>query len=551
MSSLLDARAHFRASFDVSSDSGVDDAWRGALRAIQHWIAEKERDATPKLNLRGSWFFDGGRWKALSPSKSLVQTAVAMASDGGSLPAWSVRYEHADSSAKGRRWRTDIGLDRSGTGVRFSIFVSNWLMPTFVGEEPPQPPPASPRLVSSLLRSLRCHEPGGTESLTAEPVTLAVGQGHLLEQKIFSGSRRVPLVFITRIFPTGSCPVDPVKLARALAGVALVVVAESEVVDKETEQLLPRLYRCWGGRVRIYLPGANTALLGEDRRHRFFEPEAIAAAGPEALAAVLVRSITRWTLANSPSRITTLEDVESLNTRARLLALSRSASTDAATREYLKWFEKENQQLVEKVRHQETVLGGREDALMEAEERYERAEHDCARLREEVKVLSQEVARFRKANDAAMQFETLPRDCADVLARIGQLFPARLVPTDTALKTAGSYQGPAGVDDVWRCVFAVAKDLYDLYDRGEPNIPAAFRAATSFELALTEGAATREQPKMMKLRDIEYKGERVRAEAHVKVGSTFRLHYFWDAADRVLVIGHCGEHLKTAGTRHL
>ena len=49
-----------------------------------------------------------------------------------------------------------------------------------------------------------------------------------------------------------------------------------------------------------------------------------------------------------------------------------------------------------------------------------------------------------------------------------------------------------------------------------------------------------------------YKGQEIDVSPHVKHGTTpgniLRVHYYADLQDKVLVVGHCGDHLDTVRT---
>lgn len=79
----------------------------------------------------------------------------------------------------------------------------------------------------------------------------------------------------------------------------------------------------------------------------------------------------------------------------------------------------------------------------------------------------------------------------------------------------------------------------------------AFQNETGFELALKEGSQTKKNGKMMDKRSVEFDGKEYGMQMHVKGRNPkigFRLYCEPDKERGIIVIGHCGRHLETAGT---
>lgn len=98
--------------------------------------------------------------------------------------------------------------------------------------------------------------------------------------------------------------------------------------------------------------------------------------------------------------------------------------------------------------------------------------------------------------------------------------------------------------------------LWEIYFGPNPskNVAADYQSLTGFELSLGEGSMTNKDGSLMKKRERKYRGKTIKVIPHIKGRDTsprdaFRLHYYVDNGRRVIVIGHCGGHLETAGTR--
>jgi hypothetical protein len=61
----------------------------------------------------------------------------------------------------------------------------------------------------------------------------------------------------------------------------------------------------------------------------------------------------------------------------------------------------------------------------------------------------------------------------------------------------------------------------------------------------------RDDRKLMALRKRHYEGQELDFSPHAKLqkgGKDLRVHFYADHTRKLIVIGHCGDHLKTAGT---
>ena len=82
------------------------------------------------------------------------------------------------------------------------------------------------------------------------------------------------------------------------------------------------------------------------------------------------------------------------------------------------------------------------------------------------------------------------------------------------------------------------------------SLPERFRHETGgIELTMTEGSQTNRDSRLERLRRVQFDGKPWDVSPHVKWGSGFRVHFALDREARRVVVGHCGDHLDTAGTR--
>lgn len=99
-----------------------------------------------------------------------------------------------------------------------------------------------------------------------------------------------------------------------------------------------------------------------------------------------------------------------------------------------------------------------------------------------------------------------------------------------------------------------ATALYGLLfedDGCEGQVAGEFQRRTGYELTFSESSATRARPDLMKMRERSYGGRTVDISAHIKGRSqknSFRLHFYIDRENELIVIGYAGCHMKTAGS---
>jgi len=90
--------------------------------------------------------------------------------------------------------------------------------------------------------------------------------------------------------------------------------------------------------------------------------------------------------------------------------------------------------------------------------------------------------------------------------------------------------------------------LYRLkFKDGEKELERAFKDATGYDLAMSEGKMTKDDSKLMRLRRLQHGGEEYDITPHVKHGTQepklVRIHFAFDASGKKIVIGHIGRHI--------
>lgn len=570
MGEPTDLRVHYRTIFTLEPLRPGFDCAEAAIRLIRSWIKKKEIQKEHIADaLARRWFFVGGEWQCKGSS---VNVKVEPGDLGLDEPQyWAVRYDEVCGQERHRRWRSDIGLTRSADGSCIvAVRVGHYLTPAFIGEEPEAPEATSPMIVKSLVGDKRWLARSGREPLDVKPTYIATGGFPALAERLADRNRGVPLIVVSSRYDRPEAfALSPEELAWNAAGAATVTVVPSiPDVIQEANYFVPYEYRCLNGLVRVYMPGVDFGSSSDFRRHRFFTADYIDEHGADTVASMIYRGLARRPISTSVE-VLDVDDVvlrhhQGERQRLRLELQVAAASDDASARsEWIDFLEEENGRLevdarnlagrVEvlelreieletaletEVRSHETDTGAMQYRVSQAEERLSNAEA--------------ELNLAKTAQSVIEGMEAFPRDLPGVLQLISDLYPGQVVILDEAFQSAEGW--PFDADRAWRVLKAMATYLPQLHFSSARTDPEReFENLSGYSLALTEGKLTKEMKEAARQRVRLYNGQEVDIIHHVKVGSSkpnlLRVHYYPDHENQLIVIGHCGDHLDTAGTR--
>lgn len=539
---------HYRTVFSVSLASEETCDLDAAIEVVFKWISGKLGKLTPAERRR---FFAGAPVRT-DPEvhKQVITRRYVPPPDSPHDECWALRLNERDRDIPDyRNWHTDIGLSRDGARVLLAVTVSHSMRPGHIGVQPSPPFPTAPALVSFFLD---VKGPwlarAGDELLVDTPLGITEGDVDQFLANLYSKTRKCPLVYLSRTRDSQRLLLDAVQLARVLKGAASVYVAGVGQVGQNIEKKLPPALRGWDGAVTVYQPGIELDNAHEGRRHRRFWRREIEERGADTVSDFLVRGLVRHPKLWIRARVASLGDVDEAIRTATIhqqIQEARSQTKEVIPTEWLNEFEdqlRENASLKETLRNLEERM----------EEQSTSHEAEIAIYKYRLTAIDEQEEPTAGAEQLVDALAELPRSVGDVLELAGRLFDGRLVILPDARESAAAcgFPDPA---KVWRCLWHMGMTLPGIlfYEQaGNPEIE--FRNASGFDLSFAESKATNNDAKFAAQRKRMYLGQTVDITPHIKIdskGQYCRIYFFVDREREKIVIGHCGDHLDTAGTR--
>jgi hypothetical protein len=252
----------------------------------------------------------------------------------GAKRGWGLRYSHPDHQYPGLFWVGEVTLYDDGGG---RIFYQNNLGVLHKGEavSPYEIMRSNPSLNRDILREFKCFTKHG-HRLIAYPHGLASRENSIeLLTTILNDDRRShPLVYVSSA-EKGSPVQDVAKIARFLAGMAHVVVAEDLDLAKAVAESMPAGLACPLGGIRIYWPDFRTNR--KEQYHRAYANWEVMKLGDEC-PNHLVDLIAQQAVLRSPDGYMDWTDLQTWNYRIQIA--SGQGNEDAL--QMLQMFEEEN-----------------------------------------------------------------------------------------------------------------------------------------------------------------------------------------------------------------
>lgn len=597
VTSLEDEVQHYRARFTMERQ-GADDVLAVAVACIRDWAGKTAgRLAAPEAAslLADLKAFAAGTsaWPASWHGSTPISEPFGFATsrfDAGGRTVWALEMDKVDSGRNRRRWHTRIGLMGDAARVTVNIQVT-YRVEAGCFVAPAAAPQSAPAVVGRLMEAEGTVCLMGALSLSDKPMRLSDYVGPALSHMLLDPARKMPIVLVATD-EGGELPYcKEVDMARALCGMAQVVVLDffNTRIANEVRDFFSKAtahswdYRIEAGSLRIYLPGCDLAKPNNWTDNHLFYAHQMERnrdrRQAEGLLRILAQGIARaigrregdvlevadvdWVRNAACTALTgkrmraVSEKVRSLEARFAAAAADAGDPGDAG-----ELAEKLEVQAEAAATWQQLAEDMESDmlALQEAErESRAAADEQAARAsaaERKAQALEAALAERREASadcDPSQVLAAPIQTLEDILRYAEAVWPSRLVFTDDSWKGADEWNDEVGsIAEEYAIVKALAEVLYPLYDEGaDGEITARFKELSGYELALKEGKMTKKDSKLTDLRICKWEGREYNADAHIKGRSPkvgFRLYHAWDAERRKIVVGHVGGHLKTYGT---
>lgn len=529
---------HYRARFEVAAADGADAA-EAVKEIVMGWLHAKGLDVpegAADIAVPAGW--------TAADEPDAAKAVRFLGLSGAQGAAWAVEADELDGEFSRRRWHTRIGLAPAGDGgCILNVQVSHYAVNGFFGYQR-NPLPSVPRVLRDILANGKLDVRIGASRVSVEEIYLdADALKRDFMPSLTDRARCLPIVLMTTD-DDGKTPVwDATELASKLVGMATVYVIDMRdgALVQAFRDLLPDRtpagrYRIGRSAVMVYRPGID--LSGEESlsactlftRHRI---ERYAAGGRDGFINVLMQGLGRGIDAR-PGDVAGIGDVLWMRSRAENARLRADAEA---------W---------------EEIATDQERSYSDATAKVDELTRTVQRLEGEKRALERKAAQCAAPSDddgaarVAECLQSIPRDLTDLLKLARSIWPERIVVLPEAMDSAKSYDG--NLAEEWDIVRSTATALYGLLfedDGCEGQVADEFQRRTGYELTFSESSATRARPDLMKMRERSYGGRTVDISAHIKGRSqknTFRLHFYIDRENELIVIGHAGCHMKTAGS---
>lgn len=529
---------HYRARFEVAAADGADAA-EAVKEIVMGWLHAKGLDVpegAADIAVPAGW--------TAADEPDAAKAVRFLGLSGAQGAAWAVEADELDGEFSRRRWHTRIGLAPAGDGgCILNVQVSHYAVNGFFGYQR-NPLPSVPRVVRDILANGKLDVRIGASRVSVEEIYL---DADTLKRDFMSSltdrARCLPIVLMTTD-DDGKTPVwDATELASKLVGMATVYV-----IDMRDGALVQAF--------RDLLPDRTPA--GRYRIGRY------AAGGRDGFINVLMQGLGRGIDAR-PGDVAGIGDVLWLRSRAeserqgerieRLRSRAKAAAEPVADIDGLR---AENARLRADAEAWEEIATDQERSYSDATAKVDELTRTVQRLEGEKRALERKAAQCAAPSDddgsarVAECLQSIPRDLTDLLKLARSIWPERIVVLPEAMDSAKSYDG--NLAEEWDIVRSTATALYGLLfedDGCEGQVADEFQRRTGYELTFSESSATRARADLMKMRERSYGGRTVDISAHIKGRSqknTFRLHFYIDRENELIVIGHAGCHMKTAGS---
>ena len=516
-------REILRVSALLAGDDPVKAA-ETARAAVLNWAQRKTTGTLPE----GAWNFDS--FEHLAGGRDCA--GVRLKSENEDL--WVIRVEDPDKYVAQRIWTTEAAVSIAGENARFSLRLIVGSPEAWLDIEA-----AVPVVVRQIIDAPGLVI-GGFLRVPAKPVRVRTSEHlELLIKGLLDPERKLPIVVLS---VSGDAPdqykppFDAGELAKALAGVALVVVLPARFSWELTYRFGKRL-SVYEGAARVYLPGFT-----EDANpfggHELVLPK------PGTPNADGLKRL-RWIAATGSVRrlelgtdVLAFAQVKLRSLEQRQAALARSGANE---HDQLVAASEQVAVLQEQLRDAEYFQ--EEFSRLHSQEQ-ERAETAEAQLRAAGFRIQQLLAELKASGTTPDQRTELPETWGDFVEWCDEQLAGRVLLSPQARDQLRKAEFE-DVSQAARCMVWLANDYRDARIEGAGN------SLNDWQIE----AGVRNAHSGSDQFDIQWQGRTWHVEWHIKNGGNtrdprrcLRIYYFWDENSQQAVIASMPAHVRSGAS---
>jgi hypothetical protein len=467
-------------------------------------------------------------------------------SEVGSHYSFCVRLSHPDSTVSGRRWITEIGLQKetSDSDLLCSVLLRTDEISARVSSAIQV---TRPRIVQDILQA--CTVSGNVPRLN--PTRISVSDAKHFLYDIEHPERKFPIVLMSH--GENGLAVAPRRVNSVVAGLAKVVEVSNDADTYRFEDIVGRRFSAFGGAINIIFP-ARQGREGLFIHSVLLRPEELEKISHEgrSIESEILSAITHQTNLPNSWRHVSIEDVRRRSLRENILKLQTESAGTEDVSGYITLLEDALEDITAKEAINEELNYELEETraeLSELESKAAALEHALGGQRPRGEKDEATVAKSMKPLRSAISNFLLGKYTLEhVLDLIEVLFPDRVVVLDEA-KSSARYSDKAGFSDLSVAAELLLKLCDDYWmSLAEGGGDSQARGVFGHKRYSAKESSTLSS-EGKKRRTFEYRGKQVFMEKHLRYGvkdsaaKTLRIHFEWLDAERRIVIGHCGKHL--------
>lgn len=432
------------------------------------------------------------------------------------------------------------------------------------------PPVAGAPSVLRELCQLQGVRPRSRDLITQRAMSVAPGEADaFVRYVLLDRARSIPYVIVSGTNATGAFLAEPDTVAQRLATQAIVASLHQDATREFADAFEACGYDrqfgvCFDGAVRLYQTTIDRS--NNPREHYLWLPDRLRDHGQRATDALAGEIAERVTWRALPPRFFVIVD-DFDRARSHYLAeqaLKREAHDSKDHAHKLKEFEAMVHMLREQLQaaQDERALWKEEASSLESSAvewrkiiEIAEQERDEAKSERAVAQLRINALEARAAGLTSLQLEVLQsklhRNRIDSLSQalvlLETAFPNRVRVLTSAWKSAEEAEEFKKPDKAWGLMLQLVTDYWEAIQKG--GGAAAKDVFTDATYGARESGPVEEREGARRLRTFDYNGREITMWEHLKIGvkdsiaETWRMHFFFDADEKKIVIGHCGKHL--------